>query len=369
MPGFPELLLALSVRDSDAADPRLRQLEESMGSILIGSLIALFLSGAVSIQAVLYFQMYTRDSFGLKTTVGVIWLIDLFHSAMTMVANWEYLIVNFGAWDVMDTIVWSIAVSVVLTAWITFFVHCFFIHRIYRLSRGNLWLTVPLALIALLRIVSANISTSEMIRLKSYSEFVTDYSYVFTIGLSSAASLDVLITAAMCFYLRRGRSGFGSMDKIIDSITAYTIETGMLTCVTTTVSLICWLAMPTNLVFLGLHFAISKLYANSFLATLNARKSLVAKSQGSGDGAEQHPLPLMFPSPFERRRAASRLERWSQRSHTETRLQVTVEKTIQRHDDVEIELELAREGSRTPGSARPLMELAVKSAERVYLPS
>ena len=33
--------------------------------------------------------------------------------------------------------------------------------------------------------------------------------YVFTIGLTSAASLDVFITMALCYYLRRGRSPFG----------------------------------------------------------------------------------------------------------------------------------------------------------------
>jgi hypothetical protein len=62
--------------------------------------------------------------------------------------------------------------------------------------------------------------------------------------------------------------------------------------VTTTASLICvrlytslapqpivtpvlqWLTMPYNLVFLGLHFVISKLYANSLLISLNTRKAL-----------------------------------------------------------------------------------------------
>jgi len=42
----------------------------------------------------------------------------------------------------------------------------------------------------------------------------------------------------------------------------------------TLVALSCWLTMPTNLIFLALHFLISKLYANTVLATLNSRKSL-----------------------------------------------------------------------------------------------
>ncbi|EEB91532.1 hypothetical protein MPER_10090, partial [Moniliophthora perniciosa FA553] len=37
-------------------------------------------------------------------------------------------------------------------------------------------------------------------------------------------------------------------------------------------SMICWLAMPTNLIFMGLHFIISKTYAISLIVTLNRRK-------------------------------------------------------------------------------------------------
>ncbi|KAM5535255.1 hypothetical protein V8D89_011061 [Ganoderma adspersum] len=333
-----------------------RELAESMGAVLIGSLIGLFLSGAVAMQAFLYYQLYPRDILQLKLMVLLIWVIDALHSIMTIIANWKYLIGRFGDWSTIDDITWPIAVSIAFTASITFFVHCFFIHRIFNqtnarpVSRKNYYITIPLLMLALMRLIS----TSEMprtdgahvpvrrIRIKSYSGFVHGYAYVFTIGLTSAASLDVFITVALCYYLRRGRSPFGSMDRIIDSITLYTIENGMLTCITTIASLICWLTMPTNLIFLGLHFAISKLYANSFLATLNARKSLLNKSTGSsGD----HPMPVLFPSSFQRR--ATGMGPWPQRSQTETRLQVTVEKTV--HHDVSDEL-AARRGQRSSRS-------------------
>ncbi|EJF67448.1 hypothetical protein BD309DRAFT_1077320 [Dichomitus squalens] len=315
------------------------QLAHSMGAVLIGSLVGLFLSGAVTMQAFLYYQLYPKDMLRIKVMVLVVWVIDALHSIMTMNANWQYLIQRFGDWDTTDEITWSIAVSVALTATITFFVHCFFIHRIYNLSHKNMYITAPLVALALVRLVTACISTSEMIRLRSYSGFVHGYDYVFTIGLSTAVSLDIFITIGLCYYLRRGRSPLSSMDRIIDTITLYTVENGMLTCITTIASLICWVTMPTNLIFLGLHFAISKLYANSFLATLNARKSLLNKSQGStGD----HPLPVLFPSHYPARRAT--LGPWSQRSQTETHLQVTIEKTVQRDVD-EIE------GGSTPRGA------------------
>ncbi|KAI0801518.1 hypothetical protein C8Q74DRAFT_498334 [Fomes fomentarius] len=334
------------------------QLAHSMGAVLVGSLIAMFLSGAVWMQVFLYWQLYPKDVLRIKFMVMFVWALDTLHSAMTMTANWQYLINNFGEWETIDEITWSVAVSVALTASITFFVHCFFIHRIYSLSRGNLWISLPLVLLALVRLIAASISTSEMISLKSYSGFVNGYDFVFTIGLSTAASLDIFVTIGLCYFLRRGRSGLGSMDRIIDAITLYTIENGMLTCVTTVVSLICWLTMPTNLIFLGLHFAISKLYANSFLATLNARKSLLNKSQGSsGD----HPLPVLFPSSFQRRTTAP----WSHRSHGETRLQVTVEKTVQ-HD---IEGEPSDAGTSSRSQRDPNASVSKSPPPAVYLPT
>ncbi|KAI8980616.1 hypothetical protein BD414DRAFT_579485 [Trametes punicea] len=313
---------------------RQKALEHSMGAVLVGSLIALFLSGAVWMQVFLYCQLYPRDRARIKLMVFVVWLLDTIHSAMAITANWQYLILHFGDWDIIDNITWSAATTVALTALITFFVHCFFIHRIHTLSRQNWYITGALVALALVRLVSALVSTSEMIRLHSYAQFVAKYDYVFTIGLSTAASLDILIAGGLCYLLRRGRTGFTGMDKIIDAITLYTIENGMLTCVTTVVSLICWVSMPTNLIFLGLHFAISKLYANSLLATLNARKSLLNKSQESSD--RDHPLPILFPDGFGRR--TDFRSHWShQRSQggTGTRLEVSVQKTVERDIDIE----------------------------------
>ncbi|EIW63757.1 uncharacterized protein TRAVEDRAFT_41184 [Trametes versicolor FP-101664 SS1] len=302
-----------------------KALEHSMGAVLVGSLIALFLSGAVSMQVFLYCQLYPRDRWRIKLMVFCVWLLDSIHSAMAITANWQYLIVHFGDWDNMDEITWSVAASVALTALNTFVVHCFFTHRIHTLSRNNWYITTTLVALALVRLVSALISTSEMIRLHSYALFVAKFDYVFTIGLTTAASLDVLVATGLCYFLRRGRSGLTSMDKIVDTITLYTIENGMLTCITTIISLICWVTMPTNLIFLGLHFAISKLYANSLLATLNARKSLLNKSQGSSNERD-HPLPVLFPDSFGRHTELQ----WSHHrslGETPTRLEVNIQKS------------------------------------------
>lgn len=43
-----------------------------------------------------------------STTVLSFRSLDTLHSAMTMTANWQYLINNFGEWDTIDEITWSV---------------------------------------------------------------------------------------------------------------------------------------------------------------------------------------------------------------------------------------------------------------------
>lgn len=301
-------------------------LRNSLGAILLGGLICMFLSGIVSAQTFLYYRIYPKDLMRIKSIVTLIWFIDIFHSAIACTAVWSYLINNFGDFGVFDYVHWTIAVTVALTALSTFIVQGFFAHRIHTLSRGNWWVSAPIGSLAFVRFVAALVSTAEMIRLRSFSQFVDRIGWVFTLGLSLGAAMDVVIAISLCLYLRRSRTGFSSMDRIIDSITLYTIENGMLTCITTVVSLICWIAMPYNLIFLGLHLAITKLYANSFLATLNARRALMSRSQGSSDRNE-HPLPVLFPSGYSRRGVFS--SRNIPVDPAGTKLQINVEKTIQ----------------------------------------
>ncbi|KAJ3555529.1 hypothetical protein NM688_g2528 [Phlebia brevispora] len=305
------------------ADPNnITALRESHGALVLGCYFGLFFSGILAMQTYLYFKLYSQDAAYLKTLVRLLHvatvlrglnesdhsaarILDFFHTVMACNANWTNIIIHFGDYDMMDHISWSIAVTVAITATVTFIVHCFFIHRIYLLSRGNKFLTVPLTVLALFRLVAALVSTAEMIRLASYNAFVEYFAYVFTMGLGSAVALDIFITAGLTYYLSKNRSSFSTMNEVVDTLILYAVETGMLTCVTTVVSLICWLKMPHNLIFLGLHLTISKLYANSLLASLNSRATLRARKFSSNRDGDI-PLPILFSSNVAERSRHSR---------------------------------------------------------------
>ncbi|PPQ92484.1 hypothetical protein CVT25_010429 [Psilocybe cyanescens] len=187
---------------------------------------------------------------------------------------WDYLIAHFGKDRRVDFIPESIALSVIFTAVLTFFAQCFFAHRIFLLSKRNWYFTAPILFLAIGRLAAASVSGGEMITLKSYTLFRQHFRWLFSVGLALSSTVDILVTLLLFFLLQKSRRQSMSLNEIIDTLILYTFEIGSLTSAATVISMICWLTLENNLVFLGLHFVIGKLYANSLLATLNTRQEI-----------------------------------------------------------------------------------------------
>ncbi|KAK0475368.1 hypothetical protein IW261DRAFT_1645501 [Armillaria novae-zelandiae] len=312
------------------------ELAKSYGAVAIGALCASLLSGAVAIQTILYYKFYPSDFLRVKFLVFVIWFLDICHTTFIWISIWDCFISHFGDFgrtDPYSIVCRSIAVTVVEIALLTFLVHCFFAHRIFMLSRRNWLITCPILIAATLRLGSACVSTSEMIRLKTYSGFIEKLGWVFTLGLSMSSVADILITGSLFGLLHASRTDAESINDIIDSLILYTFETGSLTCAGTIVDMACWVSMKSNLIFLGIHFVIGKLYANSLLVTLNMRRGLrrgqtiyFSRSLEDGNG-------LVLSS----RRRVSHL---SEPDFTKaTELQINVERSVHYRTDFDLKME------------------------------
>jgi hypothetical protein len=142
------------------------------------------------------------------------------------------------------------------------------------LSKRNYYLTIPIVVLAVLRLVSACVTTSFMLHLGTFTSFRASVSFIFTTGLALSTTVDVIITACLFTLLQSSRTGAATLDAVIDALIRYTFETSTLTCAGTIASMLLWAIIPTNLIFMGLHFVIGKLYANSLLVTLNTRESI-----------------------------------------------------------------------------------------------
>ncbi|KAG1757765.1 hypothetical protein EDB19DRAFT_64055 [Suillus lakei] len=275
------------------------EVTQDYGAILLGGLLAFGLSGCVNMQLMVYWRLYSYESWRAKSLVIVTWLLDLCHSAFVAIALWDSIIVSYGDMDELDKIPWSVGPAVELTAMITFLVQSFFAYRIYRLQKKRLGVVIPIVTLAFFRLVAASVSMGEMIRLRSYAAFVQHPfpCWIFTLGLSLSVFVDIMITAFLCYFLRQNHTMVTSTMRIIDILTLWTIRNGLMTSAAAIASLICWLAMPNNRIFLGLHFFVAKLYANSLLATLNARQHIRNGKQYNSSG--DRPLPIVLSEGWE----------------------------------------------------------------------
>ncbi|TFK31792.1 hypothetical protein BDQ12DRAFT_739779 [Crucibulum laeve] len=313
---------------------------KTFGALLIGGLYASVLSGLVAVQVVVYFKVYPDDSPRLKCLVLAVWFLDTCHTGLIWGALWNYLIDHYGEVERIDYVPWNIAVRPSRT------IHCPlwpnnvdtrhslqsysppYSHFLFTVSKANWFLTVPIVTLAILRLVT----TEEMITLHSFSAFKQRIRWIFTLGLALSSAVDILITGSLFFLLQTSRTGTPNLNVIIDSLIRYAFETGSLTCAGTVISMILWLAMPSNLIFMGLHFVIGKLYANSLLVTLNTRQTLRrARSQTSGD----HVVPVHYLD-TRRNRTPDRLSTdpsdMTSNSSKAQKLEISVERSVQ-YDD------------------------------------
>jgi len=185
--------------------------------------------------------------------------------------TYQYVIFNFSRPELADHIYWTVVAAVVSTAFSTFAANGYFAHRVHKLSEGNWWITAPVAICLVIRLVLAIVTGVEMLRLESFRAYREQYGPLLTTGLSLSAFTDIVITGGLCYYLRTLNRGQGQTKKMLSTILNFAESNGVLTCIVALASLICWLVMPANLVYLGLHFTIGKCYSNSLLATLNMR--------------------------------------------------------------------------------------------------
>ncbi|KAG6872102.1 hypothetical protein C0995_012988 [Termitomyces sp. Mi166 len=99
---------------------------------------------------------------------------------------------------------------------------------------------------------------------------------------------DVLITLILCILLHHSRTGFHRSDTMINKLILFAVNTGFLTSLCAVASLISIVVAGDTFLYIAFYFCIGRLYSNSLLATLNARKMI----RGSGDGIHSTSVSL-----------------------------------------------------------------------------
>ncbi|KAJ7803545.1 hypothetical protein B0H14DRAFT_3883937, partial [Mycena olivaceomarginata] len=185
---------------------------------------------------------------------------------------------------------WTLPQAFILAGLIVACVQGFFGLRIYRLFKKLsipiiIWVMALLRLMASMIIFELPLNPALGYHADTKQELLTTSSWI--LGVAN----DLLITATLVFVLRRQRADVHQRTVVLaDKIIAWSIETGMITSAVAIAELICFLTMPKTWIWIAISTIEARVFANSFLASLNGRTTLYAIGNA--------PLTFVIPMSF-----------------------------------------------------------------------
>ncbi|KAJ7183790.1 hypothetical protein C8R46DRAFT_1067828 [Mycena filopes] len=249
---------------------------ETLGALELGSLASFALFGVATTQVYIYFGRFPKDSRILKTLVTFIYACEVGHTICIAHTLYVYTIVDYGLplhHLVTDAIPASLGATTFFTGLIAATVQSFFAWRIYSLSR-SLYIPIICWLLAFLRVVIAVIVLIIGAIHVSIATLEAKWAFLHYLVWAESACNDLILTSALVYWLSRQRPDHMRTATLVDRLIRWTLETGMVTAGSDLVTLICFVTMTKNFVWMAWYVITAKLFSNTLLASLNSRTGL-----------------------------------------------------------------------------------------------
>ncbi|TEB22646.1 hypothetical protein FA13DRAFT_1740710 [Coprinellus micaceus] len=230
--------------------------------------------GAAFVGMTLYYYTHQADEWPTKLLVGAVMLFDTIHQALITHTVYTYVITNWGKPEILGKII-----EVLFNGLTALLVQSFLTMRVWKLSNKSIILTGLISLFVIGEFVFTAIALGFETFLelkKARSQYISSlYAPALSRTVNAlAAAGDVVIAVALCVILHRSRTGFHRSDSMINRLIVFAVNTGVLTSLCAVASLISISVSGDTFIYIGFFFCIGRLYTNSLLATLNARKMI-----------------------------------------------------------------------------------------------
>jgi hypothetical protein len=245
--------------------------------MLIGVFFNMILYGVLIGQTLTYYQVYKKDPAWMRAFVAFLFIVETANTALDMSIMYQPLILEYGHKPIFfPTVFMTEPLCVVL---VSMPIQLFFAWRIYQLNKSP-WVPFVIAVFALASF-AGGLWTSAMVQiLRQFAKKPLLHNSALLWFLASCVA-DVLITVSLVLTLTKKKTGFAATDSVVDKIIRTTIQTGMLTAVFSILDVACFMALPHYAVNFVWDLALSKLYSNALMSTLNGRQKLNAASHAS----------------------------------------------------------------------------------------
>jgi len=248
-------------------------LDNTFGALLIGVFIAAALWGITCTQTFIYFNNYPNDTIGMKVLVFCVWLLDTTHQALICHTAYTYLVTHFAQVEFLGAMVNTLVIEVFFNGMVALLVQSFFARRVWILSKHSVVLTGAVMLFVVAEFVAVFYYAARGSSFTTLGQLSELKALSITVNALAAAG-DLLIAVILCWILQTSRTGFSKSDTVITKLIAISINTGLVTSICAILSLITIVVFPNAFIYITFYFTLGRLYSNSLLATLNARKAL-----------------------------------------------------------------------------------------------
>ncbi|KAF8159329.1 hypothetical protein B0H34DRAFT_399146 [Crassisporium funariophilum] len=249
--------------------------DNTLGAMQVGSMMAVYLFGIVTLQAHHYYRRFRDDRKMFKYLVAAVWILELGHTVSVCAEAYRGTITYYGRRSKYTRFP-ALGAATLLGGLITFLVQAFFSLRVWKaLPKPYNFIGLFVLTLASTRGVAAVILAWRAISAKHLAEYAVDWSWLIKTVLSLGAGIDIIIAVSMLYWLITKRdSAMTRVSLLIDRLVTYTVCTGLLTSLAAVTTLICHIVMPENFIWVAVYAFLAKLYSNSLLAALNEREGL-----------------------------------------------------------------------------------------------
>ncbi|KAF5390074.1 hypothetical protein D9757_003750 [Collybiopsis confluens] len=249
-------------------------IDNTLGALFVGFTGACCVYGVLLSQVYTYFVNYPMDRPVYKFIVLLVLALETADQAFIGHIYYHYGVTNFSNPFALieGTQTWSLILQQLLGGIVGAIVKIAFALRVWRFSERNLWITGLILCLSLSGLGLAVAFTVKSFMLPNVFA-VVQLRVLGTISLSVSMMTDIITALALCFFLSKLRTGYRQRFDQVLFPQVYNMRSNFGdTSVISVTTVILYNIMPSNLIFIGVYFILSKLYAISFLATLNTRR-------------------------------------------------------------------------------------------------
>ncbi|KZT66965.1 hypothetical protein DAEQUDRAFT_729766 [Daedalea quercina L-15889] len=266
--------------------------DTSIGCFFIGIIISALMYGCTVGQVLYYIGNYKEDRWGFKLFVLFLWASDTVATVLAASFIWEYLIQDHADPTKLTILTNEVVAEYMITTVIILVVQVYYTLAIWRLINSNMYKILVSSIVLIISLISFAFGIENTSKIAQDPHVPQVYSSIE--GPATAQPLlaciaDIYITIALSWLLQRERTMFARTDTIINTLTMWAINRGVLTSALQTAQAISYIAASKSVFYWSIfHFAGGKAYVNSALAILNARNFIRDGGKTVQKGSRDH---------------------------------------------------------------------------------